>query len=99
MLDDLIKEINELKEYKKKYEWALEEKKRMSDLLFEYMTKEYENTSYEKRCADFKADVCKMCRYKFNCDKDDLPIDILKPIPSENAWIPGKVSCKNFEWS
>lgn len=43
MVEELIKELNELQEYKKKYECVQKEKQKMSDLLYEYMMREYEN--------------------------------------------------------
>lgn len=49
MIDELILEINELKEYKKKYEFALKDKQKMSDLLYELMSEKYDNLPYEER--------------------------------------------------
>ena len=42
MIDELIKEIQELKEYKEKYSKLVGEKQRLSDELYKYMMKEYE---------------------------------------------------------
>lgn len=98
MIDELIKELNELLEYKDEYEMAMKDKQRMSDMLLEYMEKEYENQTYEKRCTLYEKEVCKCCRYN-NCCAHLLPKDISKPIPSDKGWIPAKISCKKFEWS
>ena len=98
MLNELFDEINELKEYKKKYENAQKEKQQMSDLLYEYMMNEYESKSYEDRRKQYVHDCCSCCRYDvYDCD--EMPEDILKPIKSENGWIPGTKSCGHFKWA
>lgn len=101
MLDELIKEINELRDYKQKYEYAEADKKVMSDKLYEYMLKEYENTPYEERCKQHLKHTCSVCRYRiYGCDlQNNLPENIRKPVESDKAWIPGVVSCSSFEWS
>ena len=89
MLDDLIKEIQELQEYKRKYERALKDKQRMSDKLYEYMMDEYNNTPYEEREKYHIKQWCRCCRWKpFDEDKCDkkLPEDIGIPTPSSNAY-------------
>ena len=40
MIDEFLNEIKELQEYKKKYLCVEQDKQRMSDLLYEYATKE-----------------------------------------------------------
>lgn len=100
MLDELLKEIQELKEFKKKYEYALKDKQKMSDKLYEYMMKEYENTPYEDRCDLHVKNMCKDCRYRDYCELNtDFPQEIWMPIPSDKAWIPGHKNCGKFEWS
>ena len=99
MLDDLIKELNELKEYKKKYECALKDKQSMSDLLYKFMIQEYQNFSYEQRCEMYKEECCKCCMYRDYCLQEDLPDNILKPIPSESGWIQRRTGCERFKWS
>lgn len=100
MLEELLKEIEELKECKKKYEYALKEKQKMSNKLYEYMMKEYENTSYDERCKMHIETTCSCCRYRDGCELQKcFPLDIWKPIPSDKAWIPGRKSCKEFQWS
>lgn len=101
MLDELLKEIEVLRSYKNLYECALSDKQVMSDKLYEYMTKEYENTSYEDKCKSYIKDTCSCCRYRlYGCDhQNNLPEDILKPIPSDKAWIPSRKTCGYFKWS
>ena len=98
MIDELIKELNELYKYKERYEYAMKDKKILSDMLLEYMNKEYSNQTYEKRCELYEKEICKCCRYNNCCDLL-LPQDILKPIPSDKGWVPSKISCGKFEWS
>lgn len=101
MLEDLIKELQELKEYKKKYEQAEKDKQRMSDMLYEYMMDEYNRTPYEERARHYICHWCSCCMFrpygKDKCDAE-LPEDIRIPIKSSNAWIPGKKQCCMFEW-
>lgn len=100
MLDELIKEIKELQEYKNKYESQLKDKQRMSDKLLELMTEKYNSQSYAERCEIYKNEMCNSCRY-YDCCKqqNNLPKDICKPIKSDKAWIPGHSTCGSFEWS
>ena len=44
-LDELIKEIQDLKEKEIQLEYLKKDKKKMADKLLEYELKEYENTS------------------------------------------------------
>jgi hypothetical protein len=97
MLDELIKEVHDLKEYKLKYEYVIKDKERMSDLLFELMTEKYNNSSYADRKEYFRKNSCRCCRYEVCCDLE-VPQDIGKPIKSDKAWIPAIKSCENFEW-
>ena len=98
MLEELIKEIQELQEYKYKYECVQKDKQRMSDLLYEYMMREYESMGREERIISFRANNCIYCKYDDYCNAS-LPEDIWKPIPSKKAWIPGRKCCEKFEWS
>lgn len=97
MLDELLKEINALKQYKEKYESANKDKEKMSELLYEYMMKEYESMTKEERFAKYKNECCSCCRY--NVCNYNLPDNIMKPIPSKEAWIPARVRCSEFEWA
>lgn len=99
MIEELIKELSELQEYKKKYKSAQKDKQNMSDLLFEYMMKEYENTSYEDRCTQQIDRQCSACRSNDYCSMNGFPEDIGIPIKSDKAWIPSVKSCENFRWS
>ena len=98
MLEQLKKELEELQKYKKEYEYALKDKQTMSEMLYEYMMKEYENTTYEERVSKFKQDTCECCRFGDGCNLE-IPDDIMKPIPSKKAWIPATKSCGEFEWA
>ena len=99
MLEELLKEIIELKEYKKKYEYALANEQRMSDELFMLMMAEYERTSYEQRVIEFKKKGCRDCRYRYNeACSIVLPEDIGMPIKSDMTWIPATKSCESFRW-
>lgn len=97
IMDELIAEINELKDIKKKYEFALNDKQKMSDLLYELMSEKYDNLPYEERAEWHKKEMCNHCRY-YGCGRE-LSDDIGCVLPSEKAWIPGRVSCKHFDWS
>lgn len=52
----------------------------------------------QKRIEKYKEECCKCCRHNTFCEFD-LPDDIYKPVKRDNAWIPGTVTCGNFEWS
>ena len=97
LVEELIEALNELTEYKKKYEYAIADKQVMSEKLYEYMLKEWENTGREDRVLKFKEN-CRGCRHQDYCTIS-LPEDIGKPIPSDEAWIPSRVGCGKFEWS
>lgn len=97
MLEELLKELNELRAYKERYENVVKDKERMSALLYEYMVKEYNSMSYEERAAEFRKKTCCSCRYRDDCSSA-LPIDIMRPVPSEDAWIPGVIGCRDFRW-
>lgn len=97
MIDELLNEIKELQEYKKRYLCAEKDKQRMSDLLYEYMIKEYNNMSKQERISKYKAECCDHCRNRDYCI-GDLPEDVYKPIQSDKAWIPGRVTCGQFRW-
>lgn len=97
MIDELILEINELKDIKKKYEFALKDKQKMSDLLYELMSEKYDNLPYEERAEWHKKEMCNHCKYD-GCGRE-LADDIGCVLPSEKAWIPSRICCKNFDWS
>lgn len=99
MLEQLIKELEELQQYKNKYESAIKDKQAMSNLLYEYMMKDYESTPKEERIANFKLKECIGCRFCFSCDYRSIPDDVGKPIPSNDGWIPNKKRCEDFQWS
>lgn len=98
MVEELIKELNELQEYKYKYECAQKDKQTMSDELYEYMKREYENMGREERIISHHAEFCNCCRYESYCTIS-LPEDIWEPVPSNKAWIPARKVCEKFEWS
>ena len=102
MIEELIKELLELKEYKKKYEYAQEDKQKMSNLLYDYMLNEWKNVSYEEHVKLYEDEWCSCCRYRSACNKTiegKLPKTIRKPVRSDKAWIPGRKGCEKFEWS
>lgn len=107
MLEELFKEIQELREYKRKYEHAVKDKEYMSALLYKYMIKEYEGIPYEERAESYKNDWCRHCEHRNYYDSDcwcyagveELPDDIRKPIPSDRGYVPALKSCEHFEWS
>lgn len=97
MIEEIIKELSELQDYKRKYEYAQKDKQTMSDRLYEYMVREYKNTTYEDRCKEHIEKTCSACRYGIECDlQNNLPKNIRKPIESDNAWIPSLKSCGKF---
>lgn len=97
MLEQLLKEIEELKQYKERYELANRDKERMSEMLYDYMVKEYESMTKEERAEKFKRENCAHCRYRgWDCK---IPDNVMQPVRSKDAWIPGKVGCIKFKWS
>lgn len=68
MLDELLEEIQKLREYKTKYEYAEKDKKEMSDLLYKYMMAEYEGKSYDERVREYEKNTCSCCRYHSMCE-------------------------------
>lgn len=100
VIDELMKELKELQEYKYKYECQKKDKERMSNMLFELMTERYNNQTYEERCELHKKEMCECCRFYVGCDmRNNLPEDIWEPRESDKAWIPSHTTCGNFEWS
>lgn len=100
-IDELIKEIEELKKYKSKYESTQKDKQVMSDMLYDYMVREYEAKSIDQRKSEYISKWCKDCFDGcYECEyRNNLPDDILKPIKSDDAWIPKHVRCSYFRWS
>ena len=98
MLDELLEEIQKLREYKTKYEYAEKAKKEMSDLLYKYMMAEYREKPYRERTEECEKEWCNHCKHHGDCGVD-LPENILEPIRSDKNWIPGRVGCRYFEWS
>lgn len=99
MLEEFIKDINELMEYKKKYEYAIKDKQCMSDTLYDLYLEKYNNQTFEERKQNYINDYCRSCRYNFDCNKNIIPKDITMPTKSDKGWFPPKTSCGNFEWS
>jgi hypothetical protein len=99
MIEDFVNDLQELMSYKKKYEFAQKDKQTMSDELFKFMIKEYNNTTYSERASFHIKEICSGCRFNENCVlQESFPENILEPIKSDRAWIPGKVTCKEFRW-
>ena len=99
MLDELLKEIENLKTIKAEYKCLQKDKQRMSDLLYEYMIKEFNNKSYEDRVEEYKNTICVNCRYRGCSYAKELPVDILKPIESDIDFIPSTTTCRKCEWN
>lgn len=98
MLNELLNEIEKLKEYENLYNSAVKDKREMSNLLFELMTEKYNNTPRIVRWAYFKDEWCNHCKGRYYCELE-FPDDIGKPIESDTGWIPPKKGCGKFEWS
>ena len=103
MLDEMIKEIEELKKYKKKYENTQKDKQRMSDIIYYYMMKEYENKSYDERVKEHINKTCISCKYYDKYSNKCYNNIVLKdnvgqPVKSNNGWIPATIGCSEFEW-
>ena len=99
MLDKFIKDINELMEYKTKYECAIKDKQSMSDTIYDLYLEKYNNQTFKERKQIYIDDVCRCCKYRFNCSKEVIPESVLMPIKSDIAWFPISTGCKEFEWS
>lgn len=99
MLEDIIKELKELMEYKNKYQSAKKDKQEMANYIYSNELEEYYDTSYEDRCKRYIEETCKDCRYKENCEiiNEGLDEDILKPIKNAD-WFPSYKTCGNFKW-
>lgn len=99
ILEQVLNEINELKEFKKLYESQKKDKQRMSDELYKLMMYKYNAEPFIDRKSCYKEDTCRCCRFEDWCDKDvTIPKDIGMPIESEKAWIPSTKGCSKFEW-
>ena len=98
MIERLIKEYKELKNYKKMYENQKEDKKKMAKKIYEYELKEYEQKDYKQRVEEHIKEYCKNCKWYYGRDKEckwlkgtpetRLPEDILKPIESHIDYFP-----------
>ena len=97
IINELIKELSELQEYKKKYEHAMADKKKSAEYVYKNELEKYSKESYEERQARYKEEKCKDCWLYGSCNIK-LPDDILKPIENE-GWFPGYKGCNSFEWS
>jgi len=91
-------EISRCNAYKKENEHLKADKIKMSEKLYELMTEKYNNTTYEERIKLFEDQSCNNCRRHYYCEIEELPEDIMKPIPSCNGWIPSTTGCGSFEW-
>lgn len=81
-----------------KNESLIEDKKRMSEYLYETMTELYNMKPFEERKAEHLKEICKDCRYEYDCDKSPIPKDVMKPNKSDCDWIPSKKVCSEFNW-
>jgi hypothetical protein len=100
MLEDFIKDIQELIEYKKKYEDAMVARQRMSDALYELYLEKYNNQTFEERKEKYIKEQCKDCRSSwYGCKHDIIPDNVGMSIRSDRAWVPARVGCSEFNWS
>lgn len=99
IIKKLQEELNEIEKIKEENKYLKADKKRMSEKLYEFMIKEYENQSYKERVEKYKKDCCKDCCYRFYGCEITLPNDILKPFTSIGNWDLSVKGCKNFKWS
>lgn len=98
IIEDFIKEYQELKKYKQLYKCQEEDKKKMSEKLYEYELKDYKQKDYKQRVEEHIKEQCKDCKWFYGRNEDcewlegtpetRLPQDILKPIKSEENYFP-----------
>ena len=96
-IDEIIKELQDLKQKEQELEYLKEDKKKMADKLYEYELKEYQNTTIDERKEKYFNEMCKHCRCCCE-NKDRLPDDINMPIRTDNDYFPAHKCCKEFEW-
>lgn len=88
----------EEEEFKEKDEYLLLDKKKMSEELYSLLLEKYERTPFDERKEKYKEDMCRCCRFNWNCDKSIIPKNILKPVESDRDWIPARIGCEDFKW-
>lgn len=96
-IDEIIKELQDLKQKEQELECLKKDKKKMADKLYEYELKEYQNTTIDERKERYFNEMCKHCRHCCE-NKDELPDDINMPVRTDNDYFPAHKSCKEFEW-
>lgn len=106
IIEKMIKEYKELKEYKNKYEHLKADKKRMAETIYNYELKEFQNTSYQERVKKHQIEYCQYCRYFYGenneckwlsgTPNDRLPEDILKPNKTKEDYFPSHKVCKDY---
>ena len=102
MIDDFLKEIHELQEYKKRYEYLLKDYNRAMEELCKFKLEKWENTRPQDRQKAYKETWCVHCR-KLDDRKGyrcRISSDITKPsIAEENGRKYIKYfACERFEW-
>lgn len=99
-IEKIISELNQLKEYKSKYENQLEAMQMMSDKLYELEMAIYKTRTPEENRQKHVDDVCFDCRYGKTPEKcgRSLPENVWMPTPSNKAWMPGRTICQDFRW-
>lgn len=102
-LEELIQEILELIEFKKKYEFLLNDYNRKVESLYKFELEKWENAKPQDRQKYYKEHYCRGCRYFSDVKGERCRIssDILKPELKE--YENGKKficyqSCPDFEW-
>jgi benzoyl-CoA reductase/2-hydroxyglutaryl-CoA dehydratase subunit BcrC/BadD/HgdB len=74
------------------YQEQKNELREMSNQLYKLMMGKYNSTPYEERVKLFEDNTCKYCKDKYYCQINELPEDIMKPMPT-NGRIPKTVGC------
>ena len=108
IIEKIMQEYNELKQYKSDYEYQEKDKEKMANAIYEYELKDYKKTTVEERKNRYIKETCKDCRWfrgkeevcTFQDKKPEelLSEDILMPIKTEENYFPAHKGCKCFMW-
>lgn len=98
MIEEILKELEELIQYKRKYEYAISDKQKLSDKVYEYEKEKFDKLTPEERVLKYKKDNCTRCRFGDLCNMT-LPHDIGMPVKSDLGYFPPTKMCGEFEWN